>query len=99
MSCGKSATITVPKGGYRCTCDGGRGHWHYFGEMNVASMVTSKYFYEWDVKRCRKGRRIPNPRYDPKAKPKNVELWECHDCFFEEDEEERSKGLVSRKYM
>ena len=95
-TCGRTSRITVPKSGYKC-CEKGRGTWHYFGKVNIATRVTSKWFYPVDgvggLKDMLSGSksklakikqaRIKNPDYNPKAKPRYIEMWECNACFLE----------------
>ena len=78
-----------------CGCDaaldlGERGEipggWIYFGAFNVKGGKTDKYFFrvpfrdgkpDWDAKH----KRVPNKHYDPKARPRYVEMWECPKCY------------------
>ena len=68
--CGKKFTVTRYSDN---TYDGG----YYFGDININSSKTSKYFYDL------KGKKIKNKDYNSKAKKVMVEYWECDKCFNE----------------
>ncbi len=76
LFCGKKGKIQLSR-------DGKILHgWAYFGEINVASMRTSRYFYEivaTEPKLITK--RMPNEQFDRRVKPKLIEYWECPSCF------------------
>lgn len=55
--------------------------WLYYGKVNINSIKTSKYVYE--VIQCRPElitKKQANTYYDPNAKPKLIEYWECRKC-------------------
>lgn len=63
-------------------------NWGYFGKIDVNACETSKYVLESkNPKRPLDDMvKIPNPCYDPKAKHKFVEYWECRECMDKETE-------------
>ena len=59
--------------------------WVYWGKIDVNSCQTNKFF--WGLKDNSKGfcdkdnmKKVPNSCYDPRVKPKFVEMWECPEC-------------------
>ena len=76
MDCGKVSRIEVEHG-KKIEAD-----WLYYGKMNVNSCQTDRYF--WKAKDNSKPLenlvKVPNSCFDPKVKPKNVELWVCKEC-------------------
>ena len=73
--CEKSEVIEIKNGG-RIPKD-----WWYFGEFNIASIKTSKYFYEIaSTKPKLVTKKIKNKDYDGKVKPKFIEYWEHRKC-------------------
>lgn len=78
--------------------------WWYFGEIEITACATSKYFYTWDGvfgKKCNKKKtkheRVPNPRYNPKIKPKYVQYWECPRCRKHDNMDEKRKSCKDFK--
>lgn len=55
-------------------------NWYYFHKTNLNYMKTDKYFYKVLSLKSFKFEKIINEKYDPKAKPKLVEHWECEKC-------------------
>ena len=57
--------------------------WCYWGKLDVNFEKTTKYYYRsvdskhFDIDDCY---RVRNSKYDPQAKRKYVEEWECHEC-------------------
>ena len=79
MDCGKTDRIEVERG-KKIHSD-----WRYWGKININSCQTDKFF--WETKDPSKGFgdednwvKVPNSCYNPKIKPKYVEMWECLDC-------------------
>lgn len=59
-----------------------KSKWAYFGKFNINEVETSKYLYELkDCEKPTKFKRILNPKYNPKIKPKYMEEWECPECY------------------
>lgn len=56
--------------------------WYYFGKLNANACQMSKYFLTpKDPKHPLDNlTKTPNSCYDPKAKRKLVEYWECKKC-------------------
>jgi len=77
--CGKTERIEIRTDGSIPS------EWKYFGRININACKTDKYFFEVpegvDWNNTRKWKKIPNKFYDPKAKKKEVEIWECGSCF------------------
>jgi hypothetical protein len=77
-SCGKIATIDIEVGKPIPS------QWCYWGKINVNEMKTSKHVYKIEAfdttDEPMKFKRVINDEYDPTAKKKVVEEWECHDC-------------------
>lgn len=72
MDCGETARIQVEKG-KKIESD-----WWYFGKMNVNACQTDKFFWKSKTGKIMEDlEKVMNPCYDPKVKPKYVELWEC----------------------
>ena len=57
-------------------------NWFYFGRMDVNACKTSKYLLKPEDQNRPLDNliKVPNPCYDPKAKPKLSEYWECQKC-------------------
>lgn len=61
-------------------------NWAYFGKIDVNVCKTSKYFLKPHGGRKTQNHplgsliKIPNSCYNPKAKHKFVEYWECREC-------------------
>ena len=79
MDCGKTDRIEVTVGK---KVESG---WIYWGKINVNSCQTDKF--HWRMKDQSKGfgdedntEKVTNPYYNPKVKPKFVEMWECPEC-------------------
>jgi hypothetical protein len=80
MDCGKTAIIEVKRGKKI------RSDWWYYRKININACQTSKYFLKikdqsnpkWLLDK-NNVEKVPNSCYDPKVKPKYVELWECPD--------------------
>jgi len=73
MDCGKTERIIVERGKKI------NSNWKYFGKINLNSCQTEKFY--WQPKDKNKPLddlvKVSNPCYDPKIKPKYVEMWEC----------------------
>jgi len=77
--CGKAERIEIkPEGAIP-------SGWKYFGRVNVNTCQTDKFFWKVpegvDWKDTDKWKKVPNACYDPKAKKKLVEYWECPECY------------------
>lgn len=77
MDCGKIERFEVHHGQHI------NSDWAYYGKLNINFCKTSKYFF-----RCKDQteifenlERVPNSCYDPKVKPKYVEMWSCPQCM------------------
>lgn len=68
---------------------------HYFGEFNI-NMKTSEYWHRIVGFDPFKTKRVKNEKYDPKAKPKMIEYWECDKCFKEGERMPRYKRMLDR---
>jgi len=76
--CGKTERIEIDSNGKILT-----PNWMYFGRININACKTSKFLYRLDGKSLfdkKSWTKIPNTCYDPKAKKKMVEYWECGTC-------------------
>lgn len=73
MDCGKTERIEVEHGKKI------ESNWKYFGKINLNSRQTEKYYYTSrnPEKPLDDLVKVPNECYDPKVKPKLVEMWEC----------------------
>lgn len=90
LVCGKKGVVKIDKKTGKILSN---DFW-YFGKINIMSMKTSKYFYEVlfdkndkilrDKSGFTKEKKILNKDYNPKAKPKYIEYWECKKCRKEE---------------
>ena len=92
MDCVKTDRIEVERG-KKIQSD-----WWYWGKININSCQTDKFF--WGTKDPSKGFmdkdnlvKIPNSCYNPKIKPKYVEMWECPECS--KAEKPKSKEYTS----
>lgn len=92
MDCGKTEPIEIQKG-----LPNGGSEWGYYGKLNVNSCQTSKFLLKQRVQ----GKldfndmvKIDNPCYDPKVKPKYVEVWCCPQCLTNEKMDGSSSSLV-----
>lgn len=79
MDCGKIERVEVERGKKI------KSGWWYYGKTNINACQTDKFF--WKAIDPAKGicdrdnmEKVPNPCYDPKVKPKLVEMWTCPDC-------------------
>lgn len=76
MDCAKTERIDLAK-------DTDYGGWSYYGKLNINSCQTDKFFYKsrtpekLDLDDLE---RVSNPCYNPKVKPKYVEMWVCPEC-------------------
>lgn len=77
-NCGKKSIIEVTAG--KAPPKG----WFYYGRINVNSFYTDKYLYEVkDIKNISfsdKFKKVENKNYNPKIKPKWIEIWEHERC-------------------
>jgi len=87
MDCGKTERIEVHHGQHIDS------DWAYYGKLNINGRQTSKYFLKPIDPDNLFGavEKIPNSCYDPKVKPKNVEMWSCPQCMAQLKKKERTK--------
>lgn len=56
--------------------------WNYFSNICTNFMEVDKYFYQIvSIKPKLVTKRVKNKSYDPEAKPKFAEYWECKKCY------------------
>jgi len=90
--CGKSEIIEIPPNGKI------PNRWRYYGKLNVNACQTSKFYYkfpegfpkkveDWDKEKIK----VPNKCYDPKVKPKYIELWFHAKCDDKAAREQRKR--------
>ena len=76
MDCGKTERIIVD---HKKKIE---SEWRFYGKINMNACETDRYF--WTGKDQNKPLenmiKVSNSHYDPKVKPKYVELWTCPTC-------------------
>ena len=97
MDCGRQGTVDIAMSGKIRSKD----RW-YWGKLNIASLKTSKYWYELQfdpktdkIREMKTGRlktkRILNPHYDKRIKPKMVEMWSHAICVRESKKKQKKR--------
>lgn len=75
LHCGKKELIDIDSKGK--TSSG----WVYYGKIDLNVLRTEKYLYEIQFEGdSQKWIKKENPDYNPKAKKKEIEYWECPIC-------------------
>ncbi|MFH7836319.1 MAG: hypothetical protein QXL51_06960 [Candidatus Aenigmatarchaeota archaeon] len=87
LICGKKGTVKIQEKDGKILSK----NFYYFGTININYFKTEKYFYEVlfdknnkplkDKNNMIKTKKVINPNYDSTAKKKEIDYWECSNCY------------------